>query len=158
MRPRYKPVNPDKVIRDLRKEFKALNKKLEPGPERAARAAEFAREAHGERQLNMVMHAANMCLEDDPDAPKMLIEAYAPEEVTDPEERLRAFIDLKDLARYIDNDDIRAYAQQHIDEEAPAWVADGDEAERRHRLRVLTSMFGREFADAIRDELEFGAR
>lgn len=154
MRARYKPVNPDKIIRDLRQDFKRLTKKEEPGPERAAELATFARRAHRERQLNMVMHIAQLCLEDDPDAPSLLIGAYELDEDEDPEDRLRAMIDLRDVGRYVDVEEIRVYAQERIEELAPTWVEAGDEAERRHRLRTLASMFDREFADGIRDQLE----
>lgn len=153
VRPRYKPVTPDQRIRELRKEFRALQKE-EPGIERGARAAEFARTAHLERQLNMSMHCGAMALEDDPDAPKMLVDAYT-DDVEDPEERLRAFVDLQDLARYLEREDIRAHAEASIASEARTWVKAADETEQRHRLRTLTSMISREFADTIRDELRF---
>ena len=154
-RPRYKPVDPAKVVRELRKEFKRLQTKEEPGPERAELLAAFTRAAHEERQLNMAMHTAALCLEEDPDDPAMLIAAYLPADLDDPEERLRTFVDLKDLARYVDHEGLQAFVQEHIDTEARAWVREASEAERKHHLRSLTSMFGREFADQIRDELEF---
>ena len=155
VRPRYKPVTPDQRIRELRKEFKALQKE-EPGPERAEHLAAFTRAAHDERQLNMAMHTAALCLDEDPNAPDLLVGAYLADEDDDPEDRLRGYQELKDLARYVDRSDMADIAQSHIDEEAPAWVADADEAEQRHRLRTLASMFSREFADAIRDQLRFG--
>lgn len=153
VRPRYKPVTPDQRIRELRKEFRALQKE-EPSVERGARAAEFAREAHTERQLNMSMHCGAMALEDDPDAPKMLIDAYTAD-IEDPEERLRAYVDLEDLARYLERDDIKQHAQESIAKEARVWVRAGDDTEQRYRLRTLTSMISREFADEIRDEMRF---
>lgn len=154
-RPRYKPVDPGKIIRDLRKEFKRLQTKEEPGPARAELLAAFTRSAHEERQLNMAMHTATQCLEEDPDAPQMLIAAYLPADLEDPEERLRTLVDLKDLARYVDDDDLQSFVDEHVDEEARAWARNATEAERKHRLRTLTSMFSREFADTIRDEIEF---
>lgn len=153
MRPRYKPVNPDKWIRELRKDFKSLRKE-DPSPDRAERLAEFTRQAHEVRQLNMSMHTAAMCLEDDPDAPRLLIAAY--EVGDDPEERLRAMVDLEDLGRYIDRPDLVEHARGRIDTDARAWVRDGDEAEQRARLRTLASMRDRAFADTIRDEIQFG--
>ncbi len=155
VRPRYKPVTPDQRIRELRKEFKAVQKE-DPGPERAKRLAAFTRDAHDERQLNMAMHTAALCLEEDPDAPDLLVGAYLDDQEDDPESRLRGYQELKDLARYVDRDDIAQIAQARIDEEAPAWIAGADEAEQRHRLRTLASMFSREFADQIRDQLRFG--
>lgn len=154
-RPRYKPVDPAKVVRELRKEFKRLQDKVEPGPERAELLAAFTRAAHEERQLNMAMHTAAQCLEEDPDAPAMLIAAYLPADLEDPEERLRTFVDLRDLARYVHHDELQAFVQEHIDTEARDWVREASEAGRKHHLRALTSMFGREFADQVRDELEF---
>jgi hypothetical protein len=153
VRPRYKPVTPDQRIRQLRKDFRALEKE-EPGPERAARLAAFTRDAHDERQLNMAMHTAARCLEEDPEPPTLLVQAYT-DEVDDPEERLRALVDLADLARYVDRPDLTRLAEDRIGEEARAWVRGADDAEQRHRLRTLTSMVSREFADAIRDELRF---
>lgn len=154
-RPRYKPVDPSRVIRDLRKEFKRLQTKEEPGPERAELLASFTRAAHDERQLNMAMHTATQCLEEDPDAPSMLIAAYLPADLEDPEERLRTLVDLRDLARYVDHAALRAFVEEHVDAEARAWVREATDQERKHRLRTLTSMFDRAFADQIRDELEF---
>lgn len=156
VRPRYKPVTPDQRIRELRKEFKAFQQeKEEPGPERARKLAAFVRQTHAERHLNMAMHAAQLCLEEDPDDPQLLIEAYLPPELDDPEDRLRALIDLQDLARYVDRPDLRGFADERIDAEAEAWIRDGDDAARRHRLRTLASMFDRAFSDTIRDRIEF---
>lgn len=149
----YKPVSPDQRVRDLRKEFRGFEKE-EPGPDRAARLAVFARAAHDDRQLNMAMHAAQLCLQDD-DAggAQRLVDAYGAVD-GDPEEQLRSFSDLKDLARYVDRPDIVAIADDLLLEHALAWVADTDDQEQRHRLRTLTSLAGRAFADDIRDRLE----
>jgi hypothetical protein len=150
-RARYKPVTPDQRVRDLRKEFKGFEKE-EAGPERAARLAAFARAAHHERQLNMAMHAAQLCLDEDPDAPALLVDAYRAPEV-DVEERLRSYSDLKDLARYVDRPDVVTLAEELLATDARAWVAAGDDQEQRHRLRTLTSLVSRAFADELRDEL-----
>ncbi|MEX1177536.1 MAG: hypothetical protein WEB09_03655 [Nitriliruptor sp.] len=152
VRARFKPVTPDQRLRDLRKEFKGFERE-DPGPERAARLAVFARSAHDDRQLNMAMHAAQLCLEDDPDAPDLLVDAYSSSGTSD-EERLRSYTDLVDLARYIDRPDVAELAERSLHGEARAWVAGGDEQERRHRLRTLASMISRGFADDVRDELE----
>jgi hypothetical protein len=152
VRTRYKPVTPDQRVRDLRKEFRGFDKE-EPGPDRAARLAAFARAAHDERQLNMAMHAAQLCLDDDPDDPTLLVETYR-NGGSDPEEQLRSLSDLQDLARYIDRPDVTAEADRLLLEQARAWVTGADESERRYRLRTLTSMCGRAFADGLRDELE----
>ena len=150
MRARYTPVPPDQRIRELRRELKALQKE-EPSPERAERLAAFARAAHEERQLNMSMHTAQLCLDEDPDAPALLLAAWEPSSTADPEEALRTWADLRDLARYVDRDDVVGVADEHIRETATAWVAEGDEAALRHRLRTLASMFDRAFADDVRD-------
>lgn len=155
VRPRYKPVTPDQRIRELRKEFRHLETKVEPGPERAEQLAAFTQAAHAERQLNMAMHTAALCLEEDPDPPALLIAAYLPDEQEDPEERLRSLVDLQDLARYVDEPGLRDFADGRIGEEARRWVRSGSEAEQRHRLRTLGSMIGQPFADRIRDELQF---
>jgi hypothetical protein len=149
---RYKPVTPDQRLRDLSKEFKGFERE-EPGPERATRLAAFVRAAHQERQLNMAMHAAQLCLEDDPDDPSLLIAAYLDAE-EDPEERLRAISDLQDLARYVGREDVGAVADERLLATARTWLAEGNDVERRHRLRTLTSMVSREFADDLRDELD----
>jgi hypothetical protein len=156
VRARYKPVTPDQRIRDLRKEFGGFDKE-EPGPDRAARLAVFARAAHDERQLNMAMHAAQLCLADDPDAPALLVDAYRTDpsdDTVDDEERLRSYVDLADLARYVDRPDVVDLAKGMLRDEARAWVAAGDDQERRHRLRTLASMVDRAFADDLRDEVE----
>ena len=150
-RTRYKPVTPDQRLRDLRKEFKGFDKE-EPGPERAARLASFARAAHHERQLNMAMHAAALCLEEDPAAPELLVDAYRAEQA-DVEDRLRSYTDLQDLARYVDRPDVASIAEELLAAEAREWVAAGDEQEQRHRLRTLTSLVNRAFADELRDEI-----
>jgi hypothetical protein len=152
VRTRYKPVTPDQRVRDLRKEFRGFERE-EPGPTRAARLAAFARAAHVDRQLNMAMHAAQRCLEDDPDDPALLVDAYRIGD-DDPEEQLRSFSDLKDLARYVDRPDVGELADELLLEHARAWVAEADDQERRHRLRTLTSLAGRAFADDRRDEVE----
>ncbi len=147
---RFKPVPPDQRIRELRKAFATLQKD-EPSPERAERLAAFVRDANGERQLNMSMHAAQLCLEDDPDAPALLIAAFEDSDDVNVEERLRALDDLDDLARYIDRPDIREHADARTVELATAWIAEASEAELHHRLRTLTSIRDRAFADTIRD-------
>lgn len=149
MRPMYKPVNTQKKARDLTKDFKTLQK-ADPGPERAVELAEFAKRAHEERSLNMVMHTAALCLAEDPDPPALLVGAYT-DGVEDPVERIRAWADLQDLSRYIDRPDIRELADERIETESRAWYAAAeDAAEQRVRWRELARIFDREFADGIR--------
>ncbi|HSK22804.1 MAG TPA: hypothetical protein VK906_06495 [Egicoccus sp.] len=148
----FKPVAPDQRARELSKEMTALEKE-EAGPERAAKLAPLVRAAHHERQLNLAMHAAAMCLDEDPDAPAMIIDAYATDE--DPEERLRTLGDLRDLARYVDRPDLVEFADRQLKVEATEWVRAGEEHERRHRLRTVQSATSRAVADQIRDELAF---
>lgn len=149
---RQRPVTPDQRVRDLRKEFRGFERE-EPGPERAARLADFTRAANGERQLNMAMQTATMCLEDDPDAPALLLSAYDdPEE--DAETRLDALADLRELGRYIERPDVAELAQGRLLEQAHAWVEAGEEGERRYRLRTVQSLTSRELADDIRDALD----
>lgn len=150
-RPGAKPVTPDQRIRDLRKEFRGFERE-EPGPDRAARLADFTRTAHDARQLNMAMQSAVRCLEDDPDAPALLVGVYAEADET-LEERLYALADLRDLARYIDRPDIATTAAELQHACARSWVADGDDSERRYRLRTVQSAISREVADDIRDAL-----
>ena len=150
MRARYKPVPPDERIRQLRKELKSLQKE-DPSPERAERLAAFARAAHEERQLNMAMHTAQLCLQEDPDAPTLLLAAYEPAEDEGAEEVIRGWADLQDLARYVDRPDIKATADERVRESAVAWLRDADDVERRHRARTLTSLFDRAFADDVLD-------
>ena len=147
-----KPVTPDQRIRDLRKEFRSFDGE-EPGPDRAARLAGFTRAAHLERQLNMAMHTAALCLEDDPDAPALLVAAYAVDE-GDEEARLAALSDLVDLSRYLDQPAVKEAAMELLREGARAWVAGGDEGERRYRLRTVQSLTSVAVADEIRDELD----
>ena len=161
MSAKYKPVDPAKQLRDLRKEFKYIRwaqegrkDKLEsePGPERAAELADFIKRSHEMRQLNFVMHVAPLCLEHDDDPPQALVLAYT-EDAEDDEERLRAWSELANLGRWIANDELKAIAQDRSRAEAPAWVKAADGAELRRRLRDLGSMFSRDFADDVRDEL-----
>ena len=154
VRARFKPVTPDQRLRDLTKEFRTFERD-EPGPERAARLASFVRAAHEQRQLNMAMHAAQLCLQDDPSDPDLLVRAYLdPDEGT--EDRLRALQDLRDLARYVGRDDIDELAERELDTTARAWLSGASEAEQRHRLRTLGSIFSRERLDDLRDELAGG--
>ena len=152
-RSQQRPVTPDQRIRDLRKEFRELDG-ADPGPDRAVRLARFVRAAHQERQLNMAMHAAALCLDDDPDAPTLLVEAYLDED-SSPGDRLRALDDLGDLARYVDRADMAAIADRKLREVAHDWVAEATDGERRYRLRTVQSLASREVADAIRDRLEY---
>lgn len=151
VRASFKPVAPDQRIRELRKENKAVLK-MEPGPERAGRLAALVRQADDERQLNMAMHAAQLCLDEDPDAPSLLVQAFLDED-DDPEVLLRNRQSLADLARYIDRPDIREQATADVREIAEEWVRTGEEGEQRHRLRRLASIFDRAFADDVRDAL-----
>jgi hypothetical protein len=154
VRARFKPVTPDQRLRDLTKEFRGFERE-EPGPERAERLASFVRSAHEHRQLNMAMHAAQLCLDDDPDAPDLLVRAYLG--VDEPtEDRLRSLQDLRDLARYVGRDDIDRLADDELLRTARSWLADATEAERRHRLRTLASVLPRERVDDLRDELADG--
>jgi hypothetical protein len=151
---RFKAVTPDKRIREMRKQFKSLTD-AEPSAERAAQLAAFTREAHTDRQLNMAMHTAQLCMQDDPDDPALLLAAYLPDGIDgDGEAHLRALTDLVDLARYIERPDIRDLATAQIHDVAIAWVGQSPEHEQRHRLRALASMFDHGFADSIRDELD----
>ncbi len=155
VKPRFKPVTPDQRIRELRKDFRHLQTKVEPGPARAEQLAAFTRAAHEDRQLNMAMHTAQLCLEEDPEPPSLLISAYLPDELDDPEERLRALVDLQDLGRYVDAPALEEHADERIGQEARDWVRAGSESEQRHRLRTLASMVDQPFADTILDELRF---
>ena len=144
-------TTPDQRVRDLRKQLRTLEVEP-PGPERAEHLAALARAAHEERMLNMAMHAASLCLDDDPDDPERLVAVYLAAG-RDPEERLHALDDLRDLARYVGRHDISAIAEQHLRQVAQAWVAAGEEPERRYRLRRVQSVASVEVADAIRTTL-----
>lgn len=141
-------------LRDLRKEFRGFDKEA-PGPDRAARLAAFARAAHADRQLNMAMHAAQLCLDEDPDAPQLLVGAYVdrtgPDD--DPETRLHVLVDLRDLGRYLGRPDISEAAEAAVTTTAHQWVGQAGPAEQRYRLRTLASLVSRQFADDLRDKL-----
>ena len=150
-----KPVVPDADIRALRKDYKALMKA--EGEERAEDLAKFARRAHVMRQLNMAMHTGQLALDEDPDAPDLLVDAYmADRDVQDVEQGLRDLLDLVDIGRWLERDDIADLASTRFDEDARAWVRGASDAEARHRLRTLTAMKDRVYADRLRDELRFG--
>lgn len=151
VRARFKPVTPDQPIRDLRKDRKAIDKE-EPSAERAARLASFVRAAHDLRELNMAMHAAQECLDEDPDAPALLVAAYDEDGDDDVEAHLRRLVDLQDLARYVQRDDVRATATDRIRQVAKDWITDAG-PEERSRLRLLNAIFDRGFVDDLRDEL-----
>jgi hypothetical protein len=147
-----RPVTTEQRIRDLRKEFRAFEAEP-PGPERAARLASFTRAAHADRQLNMAMHAATLCLDDDPQAPALLVSAFtAPDD--DPEAQLAVLDGLRDLGRYIDRPDVVAIAERRLDEVARGWVAAARPGERRYRLRTVQALTSRATADALRDEFD----
>lgn len=148
-----KPVVPDADIRSLRADHKALLK-AEASPEHAADLAAFVRRAHEMRQLNMAMHTGQMCLDEDPDDPDLLVAAYLVDREDD-EEALRDRLDLADLGRYLDRPDVVDLAEEGFDALATTWVQGGNDAERRHRLRTLTSMKGRAYADSLRDADRF---
>ena len=150
-----RPVTPDQRLRDLRKEFRAFEDE-EPGPARALRLARFTRAAHRDRHLNMAMHTAALCLEDDPDAPSLLVDAYAEDD--DLETRLDALGDLRDLGRYLQRPDLVTTADGMLRHTAEGWVAAGDAGERRYRLRTVQSLTSREVADEIRERLDSTAR
>jgi hypothetical protein len=149
-----KPTTPDQRVRDLRREFRAFEQET-PGPDRAARLAGFVRAANAERQLNMAMHAATLCLEEDPEPPSLLLAAY--DDPSAPlEEQLHTWGDLRDLGRYLDRPDVVASVEERQRTVARAWVAEAAEGERRYRLRTVQSATSRELADDLRDELHAG--
>lgn len=148
-----KPVVPDADIRELRKDHKALLK-AEPSPDRAADLASFVRRAHEMRQLNMAMHMGQLCLDEDPNDPDLLVGAYLVDREDD-EEALRDLLDLADLGRYLDRDDVVTLADDRFDAEAADWIRGSSDAEQRHRLRILTAMKDRAYADDLRDAERF---
>lgn len=155
VRARYTPVTPEQHGRDLARELRALEQD-EAGPERAARLATLVQTAHEQRHLNIAMHAAGLCLADDPDDPRLLARAYLDDQ--EPlEEQLRRLQDLRDLARYVDRGDLDAWADERLLATARTWLADTTPAELRARVRTLTSILGRERVDALRDELTTGS-
>lgn len=151
VRASFKPVPPDQRIRELRKELKDLEKS-EPSAETTKRLAAFTRAAHDERQLNMVMHIGQRCLDEDKKAPKALVDAYTPD-TNDVEEAIRGWLDLVDVGRWLERDDLKETGRTRAEDIARTWAKDGDASERRHRLRTIASALGREFADDLRDEI-----
>jgi len=147
-----RPRTAEQRVRDLRKELTTLQAEP-PGQQRAVRLAELARIAHDDRLLNLAMTAATQCLDDDPQAPEVLVAAYRDADGDD-EERLARLTDLRDLAGYLDRPDVRDAAADLLVERARTWVADADASERRYRLRTVESLASREVADTIRDTLE----
>lgn len=150
-----KPVIPDADIRELRKDYKALMKA--EGEERADELAKFVRRAHVMRQINMAMHTGQLALDEDPDAPDLLVGAYLGDQDTeDAEQGLHDLLDLVDIGRWLDREDIADLATQRFDTHAREWVSGANAAEARHRLRLLAEMKDRAYADSLRDELRFG--
>lgn len=148
---RHSTATPADRARELARALHAAEQEA-AGPERAARLAPLIREAHTGRQLNLAIHAAGLCLADDPAAPELLVSAYL--EGPDPsEDRLRALQDLRDLARYVERDDLDGIAERHLLATARAWLVATDAAGRRHRLRTLTAILPRGQVDGLRDEL-----
>ena len=152
VRAHYKPVIGEPPARALAREVRELEQEP-PGPDRAQRLAGVVRRAHDERLLNLAMHAAALCVDDDPDAPAALVAAYD-QPRDDTEEQLRVLQDLRDLGRYISLPELGALADTRLLEVARGWLVDTDQAERRHRLRTLTSILGRARVDDLRDELD----
>ncbi|MFN2557896.1 MAG: hypothetical protein ABR592_13710 [Nitriliruptorales bacterium] len=137
-------------VRDLRKELKELERE-EPGEKRAERLADFARRAHEERALNKAMHVAQLCLEEDPRAPTLLVAAYTREEAA--EDLLRALSELANLGRWLGRDDLVEIARGRARTLAPDWLDESAGGERRRRLRALASMFGDEFAEHLQGDV-----
>lgn len=146
-----KPVVPDADLRELRKDYKELSK-ADASPEHAAELAAFTRRAHLMRQLNMAMHMGQQALDEDPADPDLLVAAYLVDR-DDDEEALRDLLDLADMGRYLDREDVATLANDRFDEAAVAWVQGADEGDARHRLRTLASMKDRAYADDVRDQV-----
>ena len=147
---RSRPATPDQRVRELRKEFRALDAE-QPSAERSTRLAEFTRAATVERQLNLAMQTAERCLEDDPEPPQLLLAAFDRAD-QDTQTRLDALADLRDLAGYLGREDVVATVEVHLTERAREWTADADASERRYRLRTIQSLVSAEVADLLRDE------
>lgn len=153
MRNRYKPVNPDKIIRDLRKEFKKIQKG-DPEFTSPEQLADFAHRAHHVRMINKAMHVADLCLQAAPDrALGLLTDAYLDGTDGDDEDRLRAFAELVNLGRWMDYDELVDRSLETARKLAPGWIGAVNGSERRTRMRDLASMFGDDFADAALAEL-----
>lgn len=146
MRHRYKAVNPDRVIRDLRQEFKKIQK---GDPEFTAPAflADFTRRAHDLRMINKALHTAQLCLEAAPrEAAQLLTSSYL-EGVEDLEDELRAWAELANLARWLDHGELAEQARDRAGKLAVEWLGEVGGGEQRTRLRELGSMFDEDFAD-----------
>lgn len=137
-------------VRDLRKELKELEKE-EPSGARAERLADFTRRAHDERALNKAMHAAQLCLAEDPRAPALLVAAYTRDEAT--EDLLRSLSELANLGRWLGRDDLVTIASNRAQTLATAWLDETGGGERRRRLRALDSMFGDEMARRLQGDV-----
>ena len=148
------PVAPEQQARAIAKELRELERD-EPGRPRASRLASLVRRSHEQRLLNLAMHAAQLCVDDDPEDPAELLRAYH-DPGAELEEQLRPLQDLSDLARYVGHDELHAQADARLVEVARAWLGEATTAELRHRVRTLGSVLGRERADDLRAELDAG--
>lgn len=146
MRHRYKAVNPDRVIRDLRQEFKKIQKG-DPEFTTPARLADFTRRAHDLRMINKALHTAQLCLEVAPETAAELLTGSYLDGADGLEDELRAWAELANLARWLDHRELAERARDRAGKLAVEWLGEVRGGEQRSRLRELGSMFDEDFAD-----------
>ena len=151
----YKLPNPERERTEKNRELKRLRTKEEPGPERAARAAELAVWFHDERSINHVMELAQLVLGDlgDDEGADVLIEAYLDSAQTE-EDRMEQLASLANVGRWIDHEGLLGAARRRAMTAAAGWVGSvADEVEQAERLSLVQRRFDEDFRKAVQQAL-----
>lgn len=145
----YKVPNPERERTERNRELKRLRTKVEPGPDRAQRAAELAVAFHEERDINHVMELAQMVVDDVGDGVDVLLRAYQ-DGVEGAEDRMERLAMLVNVGRWTDLEVLEAAAREQGVTAAATWVgAMGDEIERAERLTVVERRFDAELRQQV---------
>lgn len=152
----YKVPNPERERTERNRELKRLRTKVEPGPDRAQRAAELAVAFHEERDINHVMELAQMVVDDVGDGVDVLLRAYQ-DGVEGAEDRMERLAMLVNVGRWTDLEVLEAAAREQGVTAAATWVgAMGDEIERAERLTVVERRFDAELRQQVAARLTGG--
>lgn len=149
----YKLPNPERERTERNRELKRLRTKAEPGPARAARAAELAVAFHEERSINDVMELVQLVLDDADDGIAVLIETYV-RDTRDVEERMERLAMLANVARWIDAEGLSEAARAQGTDAAATWAGSViDEMDQAERLSTIERRFDADLRRAVQDRL-----
>ncbi|HUG85215.1 MAG TPA: hypothetical protein VMM13_11660 [Euzebya sp.] len=149
----YKLPNPERERTERNRELKRLRSKVQPGPERARRAAELAVAFHEERSINDVMALVQLVIDDSEDGVALLMETYQ-RDLRGTEERMERLAMLANVAHWTDLEALEEASRSEGIAAATTWCAAvDDEMERAERLSLVERRFDADLRQAVQARL-----